>query len=195
MKTWLSCVTLATLLVLPLPSPARQVQVPLQFDAEFLRQALVTEVYTDANETARVWRDGGGCNFLTLSNPRLDTRAARLRIVTSAKARAGTPLGSRCLTVLDWEGDIEVFQKPTIEPKGPTLGFHVTNSNLYEKNGQKRVATGILWDWVKQYVHPRLSALSVDLHAPLTELQRLLTQVLPSLGPPTDQNRVQLVGV
>ena len=33
------------------------VEVPIQFGADFLRTLIIESVYTDANQTARVWSD------------------------------------------------------------------------------------------------------------------------------------------
>ena len=57
------------LLIWPLGAAAREVAVPVRLDHDFLRQALLTQVYTGAEQTVRVWDDGSGCNFLILSEP------------------------------------------------------------------------------------------------------------------------------
>ena len=169
----------ALLLIGPALAGAREVVVPMQLDHAFLRQVLLTQVYTGPEHTVRVWDDGSGCNFLVLSDPQVDAQNGRLRIRSGGKARVGTPVGQRCLTVLDWSGTVEVDEEPALDPSLPIVRFRVVDSNLYGADGKKRV-TGTLWDWVKTYVHPRLEAVTIDLNQPLTELRAFLPLVLPS---------------
>jgi hypothetical protein len=94
------------LLALPAGAATRDVEVPLQLDHPFLRQMLLTQVYTQADNTARVWDDGSGCNFMVLSNPRTNAAGNRLRVVSDGVARVGTAVGSKCLNVIDWSGTV-----------------------------------------------------------------------------------------
>lgn len=164
--------------MLPAPAHAREVSVPVQLDHEFLRQALLTQVYRDPDTTAQVWNDGVGCNFLTLSDPRVDTLSDRLRVVSAAKSRIGTAVGDNCLVVLDWTGTVEVLEEGRADPSLPIVRFHVVDSNLYGTDGRKQLS-GKVWDWVKAYVHPRLESMTVDLGPAVTELRALLPLVLP----------------
>jgi hypothetical protein len=166
------------LLALAESAAAREVVVPLQLDHAFLRQALLRQVYTGPQQTARVWDDGSGCNFLVLSDPQVDAQNGRLRIRSAGKARVGTAVGQRCLTLLDWTGTVEVDEEPALDPTLPIVRFRVVDSNLFGEDGRKRVI-GTVWDWVKTYVHPRLEAVTIDLTQPLAELRAFLPLVLP----------------
>jgi hypothetical protein len=168
----------ALLLAVPALAAAREVVVPLRFDAAFLRQLLLTQVYTGPEQSARVWDDGSGCSFLVLSDPQVDVQEARLRIRSAGKGRVGTALGQRCLTWLDWTGTVEIVEEPAVDPDKPIVRFRVIDSNLYGANGRKGV-TGTLWDWVKSYVHPHFEAVTVDLEQPAAELRAFLPLVLP----------------
>ncbi|HSP96024.1 MAG TPA: lytic transglycosylase domain-containing protein, partial [Candidatus Dormibacteraeota bacterium] len=42
--------------------------------------------------------------------------------------------------------------------------------------------TGTVWDWVKEYVHPRFEAVTIDLARPLADLRDFLPTVLPDGG-------------
>jgi len=168
----------ALLLALPVSAAAREVLVPLRLDHAHLRQVLVSQVYTGADGSARVWDDGSGCNFLILSDPQVDSHDARLRIRSAGRARVGTAVGENCLTLIDWTGTVEVLEAPEVDPERPTVRFRVVDSNLYAADGRKQV-TGTLWDWVKSYVHPRFEAVTIDLDQPLGELRAFLPLVLP----------------
>ncbi len=170
---------LAALVAHGAAAQAREVVVPLRLDHEFLRQALVTQVYTDPNQTARVWDDGTGCNYLTLSSPRVDTHQGKVRVTSAGTGRVGTSVGKQCLVVLDWTGTVEVLEEPRVEPGVAVVRFAVVDSQIYGPEGRKQVSAK-LWDWVKKYVHPRLETLTIDLQAALDELRAFLPHVLPS---------------
>jgi hypothetical protein len=182
------------LILLPSAAGARQVTVPLPLDPEFLRQALVTQVYTGADQSVRMWDDGSGCNFLILSNPRVEGMDGRLRVISDGKGRVGTAVGDNCLTLIDWQGRVEVDEEPSLDPSLPIVRFRVVDSDLYAEGGGKRV-TGTLWDWVKSYVHPRLETVILDLHQPIDELRAFLPLVLPSTADTTLQDSLRLSAV
>jgi hypothetical protein len=169
---------LTAVLCLASPALARPVTVPVQLDAAFIRQALLAQVYTGPEHSARLWDDGSGCNFLLLSDPQVEPRDGRLRIRSAGKARVGTAVGSSCLTLVDWAGTAEIDEEPVLDPALPIVRFRVVDSNLFASDGRKRV-TGTVWDWVKQYVHPRLEAVTIDLNQPLAEVRGLLPLLLP----------------
>lgn len=172
-----ACVLAAWLLAAP--AAAREVTVPLRLDHAFLRQTLLAQVYTGPEGTARLWDDGSGCNFLVLSDPEVSEAAGRLRIRSAGRARVGTAIGGSCLTLLDWTGTAEIDEEPVLDAAAPLVRFRVVDSNLYARDGRKRV-TGTIWDWVKTYVHPRLEAVTIDLQQPLQELRAFLPLVLPA---------------
>lgn len=169
---------MALLLAAPAAGATRAVDVPLVLDHAFLRRALLEQVYTLEGDSTRVWDDGSGCNVLILSNPRADAVDGRLRVTSDGRARVGTAIGDRCLNALDWSGTVEVLEEPVLDPAAPVVHFRVVDSHLYGAGGRKRV-TGTLWDWVKQSVHPRMEAVTIDLRQPIDELRGFLPSVLP----------------
>jgi hypothetical protein len=178
MKKWLFTNIVLALLGLSMESHAREIQVPLQLDNEFLRQVLIRQVYTGPNYTAQMWNDSSGCNSLVLSNPRVDSIAHQLRITSEGKAKIGTAIGTHCIPLLDWKGIVEVFQKPMLGPQATAVYFKIVKSNIYNAEGRKDLASGRLWDRVKEYVHPKLLQVQVDLQPLLVEIQSLLPLVL-----------------
>jgi len=157
---------------------ARQVDVPLRFDHEFIRQALVAQVYTEDGGKAVLWDDGTGCGYLKLRDPSVDAAGKRVRIVTRGEARVGTSLGDQCLTAVQWDGYVEVVQEPEVSPDRHTLQFRVVESNIYDSDWKKGVVTGNLWDLVKRYAHPRFDAVRIDLHPGLRDLRDVLPLVI-----------------
>jgi hypothetical protein len=159
------------------PGYGREVSVPMQLDHAFLQRLMLTQVFTGPEETAPVYDDGLGCNLLILSQPEIAEHDGRLRIRAAARAAVGFSIATFCIPFFDWLGTVEVDELPTIDARRPIVRFQVIDSNLYGIDGSKRV-TGRLWDWVKDWVHPRLEAVSVDLAYPLDELREFLPLVL-----------------
>lgn len=174
----LAALALALLLALPALTAAREIVVPMQLDYAFLRQLLLAQIYTGADQTARM-DDGSDCNVLVLSDPQVDGSDDRLRIRSAGRARAGIAIGTFCIPLIGWLGTVEIVEQPVLDPARPVVRFRVVDSNLYGADGAKHV-TGMLWDWVKNSVHSRLEAVSVDLTQPFDELRQFLALVLPS---------------
>ncbi len=150
------------------------VDVPLRLDAAYLREALVSQVFTDAGETARAWDDGSGCNHMVLSEPRVDTDGSAVRLATRGEARVGKAIGERCVLLLDWAGSIQTMQSVSLDPGGAAVRFEVVDSALADGGA----LGGTLWDLVKDHVHPRLGALRIDLAPALNELRAVLPFIL-----------------
>jgi len=177
--TWASAVALLVALATA-GAAADEVAVPLRIPLGHVRETLVEQVFTEPGPSAALWRDGTGCGRLDLEDPVVDAAGGRLRIEARGAAQVGTPLGGeRCLPLLRWTGILEVFEEPGVDARGHALTFRVVDSNIYDEKRQKGLATGKLWDLVKEHVHPRLETLRIDLRRPFEELRGWLPQVLP----------------
>nr|MBS0020994.1 SPOR domain-containing protein [Gammaproteobacteria bacterium] len=170
------------LVFLSCPALAREVELPLTFDFPFLRQALLAQLYTDPNTTVRIWHDGAGCSDLVLSDPQVDGRAGRLRLLSVARARLGTAVGDRCTAWLDWQGRLEVLSEPEVYAPQREVAFRVVESSLYAVDGSNDSAVTTLWDRIKHQVYPRLARLRIDLKTPLQALEETLPLLLPRQG-------------
>jgi len=179
----------ALLLGAPISASASQLDLPLEIDFAFLRKLLVQQVYSSPGETAEVWRDEIGCNHLILSEPRVYGRDGRLRILTASDALFGTPIAGACTLSIERKNQIELWLEPVLTPGSPIVQFRVVDSNVFEPSGRKLGATGILWNWVKEYVHPRLATFHIDLEAPVSDLRGVLPLLLPS----DDASRTQRI--
>lgn len=157
---------------------AGEITLPVRPDAALVRHAIMSQMFTDDDETARVWDDGSGCNFLVLSDPRIETDDDRIRVRSNAEARVGQRLGSRCVIVTDWAGVVETVQSVEVEPDSGNIRFQVVDSTILEETTQQGVPVDVVWDWVKQYVHPRLGAVRIDLQPALDDLRSVLRLML-----------------
>ena len=175
------------LLAAAAPARARQVDVPLQYDFDFIRQALVAQVYTGPNGKAVLWDDGTGCGFLKLRDPEVTGTAERIRVVTRGEGRVGTPIGDECLAPVQWDGSLEVFEQPQVSADQRVLQFRVVESNIYDKEFKKRFLTGKIWDLVKQYVQPSFEAVRIDLKPAMQDVR----DFLPLIVARGDQARIE----
>jgi len=152
---------------------------PVTLDYEIVGQALAQQLFLGPDGSAEVFSDGLDCNSLLLSDPRVAGGAeGQLRITTRAIARGGTPLGGRCLLPFEWQGTIETLEEAQVSEDGTTIAFRVIDSNILSGD-QSRSMPGILWNWIKGYVHPRLGAVTVGFAPALTELKTLIRDALP----------------
>lgn len=170
--------TLALLFLFQSAAGAKEISLPVRPDTALIRHAIVSQMFTDEAETARVWDDGSGCNYLVLSDPRIETEEGHIRIRSNAEARVGQRVGSRCVIVTDWAGVVETVQSVEVEPHSENVRFRVVDSTILEETTRRGVPVELLWDWVKEYVHPRLGAVRLNLKPALDDLRSVLRLML-----------------
>jgi hypothetical protein len=159
------------------PVLATQVDIPLQFDHAFIRQAIIDEVYGSPAQKVSLWDDGTGCGFLRLWDPGVGSAGTRIRLVSRGEGRIGTPVGGICLAPVQWDGFLEIIEEPEISADGNALQFRIVDSNLYDTVWKKPLLTGKLWDLVKPRVQSRFQAVHIDVGSPLRDLRELLPLV------------------
>jgi len=166
------------LVVLALPAAAKEVRLSLAVEPPMIREALLRELFTDADHRAEFWGKPGECSFFYLQDPEVEGQVDRLRVLARGEARLGTDLGATCLSPLAWTGFVELFERPWID--GWKLRFEVVDSNLLDENRQKTALIAGLWDRIKESVQPRFAAVTIDLGAPFRELRDFLPTVVPA---------------
>ncbi|MEX2480948.1 MAG: lytic transglycosylase domain-containing protein, partial [Gammaproteobacteria bacterium] len=93
----------------------------------------------------------------------------------------GTPLGGRCLLPFTWRGEVRLIETAYLGDTPGALAFRVTDSHLQPGgDGLRSNAPAQLWDWLKQLIHPRIEAFTVDLSPLLTGAADLLEAALRS---------------
>ena len=159
---------------------AREVALPLRFGNALVEKVLVDQLFTGPGQSLVAMKDGSGCNYLILSDPRLSGVDGLLRIRSAARGRVATAIGSQCLVLLDWTGFVETDQRAELDGRNPRVRFRTVDSRLLDDDGEPSTIAGALWGWVSDHVHPRLDTLTVDLQAPLAEIRSLLPLMLAS---------------
>ncbi|MBI4005944.1 MAG: lytic transglycosylase domain-containing protein [Gammaproteobacteria bacterium] len=84
-----------------------------------------------------------------------------------------------CISIINWNGFIEIFQEPLLSSSSGVVEFRVIDSKIYTEDGKSHGVLGTLWNWIKQYVHPRFNRLQLDLNPVLTELKEFLELLFP----------------
>ncbi|MFA5549084.1 MAG: hypothetical protein WDA10_11125 [Porticoccaceae bacterium] len=178
-NTWIAL--LLGLALLPARLLAAEVELPVTLDYGVVNQALGQQLFRAADGSAEVFSDGLDCNALTLADPWVEgTLEGQLRITTRVLARGGTPLGGRCLLPFEWTGVIETLEEAYVPPGTATIAFRIVDSRILTADQQNRSVPGVVWDWIKRYIHPQLGAVTVNLSPAVIELQSLLREALPA---------------
>ena len=152
--------------------------IPVVTTHEFIRLALIKQMFRGKNQTARVVDDGSGCYYLDVSRPRIDSRQGYLHVLVNAEARIGKAMGNRCISVLRWDGQIEIFQQLKVAAHSRVKAT-VVKSNLRNHDGNPVPAGNYVWQWLTRYVHPRLEAVVFDLTEPARSMRDFLPAALP----------------
>ena len=160
------------------PAGARELRLPLRFDNALLEKVLVEQVFSGPGQSLAAFKDGSGCNYLTLTDPELSGVDGLVRVRSAARGRVGTAIGNQCLVLLHWTGFVETDQQAELDGGHPRVRFRTVDSRLLDDDGNPATFSGVIWAWVSDYVHPRLDTLRVDLQEPLAEIRSLLTLML-----------------
>lgn len=183
MRTLLA-VLAAALAGIPTASAAAVVELPLALDYRIVEQALADQLFTGPGHTAEVFADRNRCNRLELAAPSVDADAdGRLRLLTTMRARTGTPLGSRCWFAKRWTGVVETMQSVQADPQASTLTFRVVDSTLLSAEDGSAALPGFMQRWINAYVHPRLAAVRIDLQPAISGIQDLLDLAIATRDP------------
>ncbi len=182
-------------LALPLQAHATTVEIPVALDYRILDQALAEQVFTEADQSVTAFKDSSGCNSLVLSEPQVGgTDDGMVRLLTTMTARTGTPLGDTCRFAKTWSGLVETSQTAQVDPQLATVSFSVVDSRLLNTDDQSDVLPRFLRNWINDYVHPRLGAVSIDLEPALSGIEELLDAAIvdPEAGPAGESPPVAL---
>ncbi|MEQ8663995.1 MAG: transglycosylase SLT domain-containing protein, partial [Gammaproteobacteria bacterium] len=163
----------------PEPGEMLPVTLPITLDYTLIERALTEHVFVAPGASVRILGGGDGCNELVAAHPRIAAAAdGRVRVLLDIDARGGTALAGRCILPFSWQGEVELLETAAFGSVPTRLEFRVTDSRLRAAGGGADGVPTVLWNWIKQFVHPRIEAVAVDL-APLeSDALRLLDTAL-----------------
>jgi len=166
-------IVVVVLLLTPNISFAAKIDIPVEFDANYITRILQQTLFRD-NAEVSVWGDESGCNDLTLSNPKALIDNGQLYVITDASALSGVQFGSRCLGLLRWSGKIKAKQQASVtDPRG-RITFSTLDTELLNPQGESNPLSNRFWNLAKQSVHPYLDQLQINLVGAVEELRQLL---------------------
>ncbi|MDD2761273.1 MAG: hypothetical protein PHH11_13410 [Methylomonas sp.] len=169
----------ATSLVLATTGFAREINVSVPLNYRLIQNVLVNQLFTGQGQTARLWQDGKQCSFLDLSDPKIGGDGEQVKIDNTVHAQFGAKMGGKCMTLVQWNGILETFQKPTLDNTGNVLSFPVTRIEAFDHNGQS-LNIAQLKDLLHQVVAPRLADLKIDLNASRDDIVKTLLPYVPA---------------
>ena len=149
----------------------------LPLDYDLLRSVLITQLYTQENSTARLWKDGKECSFLDLSDPRIQGEKGQIHISNQVHARIGVRLGGKCIPAVEWHGELKTTQKPLLEADGTQLSFPVTSIAAYDHQSQA-LKIGELEQLIHKAVAPKLAELKLDLNQSRPDIEQSLKRFI-----------------
>jgi len=158
----------------------QQVDVPFVLNNLLLEQGLRERIFTASDGSAPLWQDGTGCNYLILSKPQLRSKPPALNFFSRGEARIGKAIGNgKCLILFQWEGYLSVNELPYVKPPETRVRFKVLDTKIYGLDRREHVVSSTLWQWVRQYVEPRMEQFTIEISQPLEALRKILPLVFP----------------
>ncbi len=166
---------------------AKTVILPVTLDYPMLKELIISRFFTYPGNTAVTLDENDGCSKITLFEPDIGAEGKHIRFGTYINVRTGTYIMDNCVMPVEWEGYIEIVQRPSFDSNGWLLKFETIDSRLYDVNRVPTTITGIVWELIKTHVHEYLDGIEVDLAPPVKGLQAFI----PPLFPPELHDRAQ----
>ena len=164
---------------MPLALSAESLEVPVSLDYRIVEEALAQQVFTGPDGTAELFADAIRCNLLLLSDPRVaGGEDGKFRLATQVQASVGTPIGGKCRFSKTWHGVVETEQTVHVEPGVPVVALRTVDSKLLRADDGKDVLPRFMQRWIRDYVHPRLDAVTIDLGPAVGGIEELMGLVL-----------------
>ncbi len=167
---------------------AESVRVPVSLDYPLVRSLMVQRAFEGPGESAVVVDELDGCTRIVLSQPQVTPVMDRLSVACRIKVRAGAPVMGKCVKPVEWEGYIQLFERPYLEQGTWLLRLNTEDSKLYDREqGPPAKVAQIIWDVIKTHVHAYLdNKVGVNLAPPVKDLK----EFVPLIFPAQDQPRV-----
>lgn len=155
-----------------------QVTVPLRLDYPLLQRLLITQLFNGPQTSREVLNDPSGCSEITLSEPDLGSKDAKLELQADVRARIGLGSTGNCATILTWAGRVGITGSPKIEDSGTALGFSPERVWLMNTAGQA-VNNAQIQTLADASVRRIFQRFTVDLVPQLQSIGDFLPGVLP----------------
>ena len=157
---------------------SKQITLPIDLDYNLIKKELVNELYKGEGQTAEVWNEKNGCSYLRLSELKVSGQQQQIKLQNHVQARIGATLGGKCLKLIQWQGNLETLQKPTINKAKTELSLPVTQVTVSDLEG-RQLNDEQIQALITKFVAPKLSGLKLDLNASRADIEKLVQDYLP----------------
>ncbi|MCX7085513.1 MAG: hypothetical protein NTY69_08225 [Methylococcales bacterium] len=178
MNKRLSGILVATLCLVSQVGFAKQITLPIDLDYNFIKKEVVNELYKGEGHTAEVWNDKKGCSYLKLSDLQVSGQQQQIKLQNHVQARIGATLGGKCLKLIEWQGNLETLQQPTLNKEKTVLSLPVTQVAVSDLQG-RQLNDPKIQDLITQFVAPKLSGLKLDLNASRADIEKTVQEYVP----------------
>lgn len=157
---------------------AETIRFPIRLDYPLLRMLVVSQAFTDPDDSAIFSDPIDACRHLSLSNPVFQEASGLLKLKADLRMQGGIHSGERCRFPFTWEGGLVVYFRPRLNRLTWELSFQSVSSELVDKQDQTPLVMGNLWAIFEGMVLDYLGHITIDLAPPVRRLQPLLLQMV-----------------
>ncbi len=158
---------------------AEQVTLPLTLDYNLLTSLLLQSSFSGTDQSAAVFGSSDDCSYVRISEPKFSSTKKLLHLEVKLDIRAGTKLGDKCFSPIEWHGYLELLQQPIFDGRTFALSFRTVDSSLLTLARQPATIAGFLWEFAKPRVYEHLDRIRLDLAPPIADLRSFLAPLFP----------------
>jgi hypothetical protein len=147
---------------------ATTIELPLTLRTALLQYTLAQHINPEPGKPAVLYQEGP-YRYLHSEHPRLEIRSGRPHFSAHIVASLGMNVLGVMPMGMKWSGSIDMTLSPYVDEQWQ-LRYHIVDSSLYDDAGAKPMMTGLVWDLVKKFLHPRLEKYTLDLSPPQQEV-------------------------
>jgi len=162
------------------PVYAEKVIIPLSLDNTLLTTLLRQSAFTEVGRSATIVGKPGDCTYLRVSEPRFSSVGGLLRLEVRLLVRLGSEFGENCLVPVEWEGYLQLFQKPVIDKRTFKLSLQTVDSTLLTLSRKPAFIAGFLWKFAQPRVYKHLNQVRIDLAPPVNDVRLFLKPLFSS---------------
>ncbi len=152
---------------------------------------MIQSAFTDAEQTVQLINEGDGCLNLVLSEPAFSEGEGGVNLSTQVYLHAGTPVGNNCFMPFEWQGSIEVVQRPHLNPLTWELTFETLKTTIYTSDKKQLTSTNIIWKQILPVINDYMQDFSINLAPPVADLKDFL---LPLFDSDVQQEAEKMLG-
>lgn len=160
-------------------SKLNQYSLPITLEYPLLRHLVVQSAFTEAGDSATVLDEEDGCARIVISNPSFSPSGALIRTFSHVKLTLGKAFGNDCFLPIQWEGYLELLQRPKFLPNSFTLTLETVDSNVFSNDKEPAQVSAFVLKQIRKYVNRYLENITLDLSPPVTDLRSFLLPLFP----------------